>query len=400
MERTVPANAFPQDRSRRRVIIGTILSLCIVCASVSALWVYMHTTNTQQPLAQTNPVVPYTGHRSDEIPLSSSRSLAMVESHAPTTTTPWGIALDPQHGYVWVAEPGCEPLPTCTTVYTSTIGQYAFSDGAFIQDFTEPKGYTSPLFVVADPAGHLWFTQPTSDAIGELDPVNGVWHQWSVKKNAQPYDLTIDTHDNIWFTEFGGNQIGFFNTTTNTLVETPIPTLQSDPYGITIDSKGTAWFAENRNAISQIGSFTTTTNGKIKIVEHPVNALRPHLITTDKAGKVWFSEGFSGYISEYNPIDGTNRRFLVYPGACLNVKNCTGTHISGIRADDKGNIWFTDSLSQHVGYVVPATGQLVLHTVPVNSHPHDGLILDKNGRVWFTEQDALTLNVWPVANIK
>ena len=400
MERIARMNVFPQDRSRRRIIIGTLLSLCVICASASALWVYTHTKNTI-PVTQAAPAIPYTGHRSDEAPIYTSRSVSMAESRAHTTELPWAIALDESHGYAWAAEPGCEPLPTCPKAFPGIIGQYAFSDGTFIQDFTEPNGYTGPLFIVVDSAGHLWFTQPTSDAIGEFDPVNKVWHQWPVKKNSQPYGMTIDAHNNLWFTEFGGNQIGFFNTTTHTLVETPVPTLQSSPYGITIDSNGTAWFAENRILVSQVGSFTTTTNGKIKIVEYAVGAAsRPHLITTDKAGNVWFTNGFASSIGEYNPITGTNRQFFVYPSSCLVAVGCTTTHISGIRADDKGNIWFSDSLGQRVGYLVPATGQYIERAVPLNSHPHDGLILDNSGRVWFTEQDAFTLNVWPMANVK
>ena len=399
MQRIAGQNGVWQSRSRRRILIGSLLALCVICAASTAVLVHIHTSNVA-PVSQ-DPVIPYTGHRSSEVPVSASRSLSMAESHAPTTAMPWAIALDPLHGYTWVAEPGCEPLPTCPMAFPGIIGQYAFSDGAFIQDFTEPKGYTSPLFLVADPAGHLWFTQPNSDAIGEFDPLHAVWNQWSVTKDSQPYDIALDTHGNLWFTEFGGNRIGFFDTHTHTLVETPVPTAHSDPYGITIANNGIAWFAENRNAVSQIGSFAVTTNGKITIAEHPVAALRPHLITTDAAGNVWFTEGFAGYISEYNPVTGTSRRFLVFQGACFAATGtCTGSHISGIRADSNGNIWFSDSLSQRVGYLVPATGQIVVRTLPTNSHPHDGLILDNNGRVWFTEQDARTLNVVPMHNIK
>jgi virginiamycin B lyase len=323
----------------------------------------------------------------------------MVDAHAPTTTLPWGIALDPSRGYVWVAEPGCDPLPACATSFPSSIGQYAYSDGAFIKDFTEPAGYTGPLFVVNDAAGHLWFTQPNSDAIGELDTVNNVWQQWHVKKNAHPYDLAIDSRGNLWFTEWGVNQIGFFDTHTHTLVETPIPTANTNPYGITIDNKGTVWFAEN-SPIGQIGSFTATANGKITIVEHAVTALRPHLITTDKAGNVWFTEGFAGYISEYNPVTGTDLRYRVYSGVCLSPINCAGTHISGIRVADNGDVWFSDSLNERVGYLVPATGQVVARVLPINSHPHDGLVLDNNGRVWFTEEYGMQLNTWPMGNVK
>ncbi len=401
MQRIAVHSRAKRSHARRRILIGSLLALCVICAASTAVWVHIHTSNAATVGTQMDPVISYTGHRSNEAPLSTSRSLSMAESHAATTSMPWAIALDPSRGYAWVAEPGCEPLPKCPMSFPSIIGQYAFSDGAFIQDFTEPKGYTSPLFLVVDPAGHLWFTQPNSDAIGEFDPQNDVWNQWPLTKVSQPYAIALDTHGNLWFTEFSGNRIGFFDTHTHKLVETPIPTAQSNPYGITIANNGVAWFAENRNAVSQIGSFAVTTNGKITITEHPVAALRPHLITTDAAGNVWFTEGFAGYISEYNPVTGTNRRFLVFQGTCFaSTGTCTGTHISGIRTDTHGNVWFTDSLSQRVGYLVPATGQIVVQVLPTNSHPHDGLILDNKGRVWFTEQDALTLNVVPMSNIK
>lgn len=399
MQRVAIRNGTQQGRTKRRIIVGSLLLLCILCAGGAAVW-FDHRASSSTPASQTNAVVRYKGHRSSEVPVSTNRMLSMMDAHSPTSSMPWNIALDPTHGYTWVAEPGCEPLPKCPTSFPSVIGQYSYADGAFIQDFTEPQGYTSPFFVVIDSVGHLWFTQPNSDAIGEFDPTNNVWQQWPVTKNTQPYALAIDAHDNIWFTEFSGSQIGFLNTKTHKIVETPTPTPHSDPYGITITSNGVGWFAENRNAVSQIGSFTATTNGKIAIAEHPVNALRPHLITTDAAGNVWFSEGFEGYIGEYNPATGTNRRYPVYLSYCVSALVCPATHISSVHADNNGNVWFTDSLNQKVGYLVPATGQVVSRTLPPNSHPHDGLTLDKNGRVWFTEQDTLTLNMWSMNSVK
>ena len=149
----------------------------------------------------------------------------MIPSQAPTTMLPWATTFDYNNGFVWVAEPGCEPLPKCPSKIAGILGQYALSDGAFIQDHTEPNGYTSPLFVVVDTNGNLWFTEPTSDAIGEYDPLNDAWDQWSVKNGSAPYDLLLDTRGNLWFTEFAGNAIGFFNTQTHTVVETPITTV-------------------------------------------------------------------------------------------------------------------------------------------------------------------------------
>src|SRR5207245_11115497 len=100
-------------------------------------------------------------------------------------------------------------------------------DGKFIQDVQELPGYTNPVFVAVDAQGHVWFTEPNSDAIGELDPQNTIWSQWNVLKGSAPFDLTFDASGNLWFTEFEANCIGFFNAHTHTFVENPIPTPDS-----------------------------------------------------------------------------------------------------------------------------------------------------------------------------
>ncbi len=41
-----------------------------------------------------------------------------------------------------------------------------------------------------------------------------------------------------------------------------------------------------------------------------------------------------------------------------------------------------------------------MRVITANLHPHDRLLLDTNGRVWFTLQDALTLIEWPVSCVK
>ena len=381
----VSRTSFPKIRA----IIG--IALFILIAGTSSIWLYTSTHIKQPPKVQLRP---YSVHRSEEIPASPHRTQSMVPTEQPTTLTPWGIALDNVRGFVWIAEPGCQAVPKCPLTIPGIIGQYALSDGNFIQDFREPRGYSSPLFLIVDSDSHIWFTQPNSDAIGELDPQNNIWSEWSVKRGSVPFDLTFDRRGNIWFTEFNANKIGFFNTHTHSLVENPIPTANSEPYGITVDPQGKIWFAENRLGLGQIGSFTPTPSGTIKITEYSVGTLRPHLITADRAGNIWYSEGFSGDIGEFSPTTGNVNTFFVSPSTC--PVPCTKTHISGIQVDSKGNVWFTDAISQRVGYLVPSTGQVMVRSLDPaeNPHPNDGLIIDSSDRVWFTEQFGLGVSMW------
>lgn len=328
----------------------------------------------------------------DRVPSSTATQIT-------TTSNPWGIAFDSLHGIVWVAEPGCEPKPACSSTSPGIIGEYDLLDGSFIQDFQEPPGYTGPVFLAADANGNVWFTQPNSDAIGELNPQNTTWNQWRVLKGSIPYDLTLDKYGNLWFTEFKTNKIGFFNTLSHKLVENTILTPDSNPYGITRDPRGNIWFTENRLGVQQIGSFTPTRSGTVTIVEHAVATAQPHLITADKAGNIWYSGAFGGSIGVFNPVSGTSRNYPVSTSICSHIAVCE-THISGISVDKQGNVWFDDSLTKRVGYLVPATGQVVAKTISSDSSAYDGLAVDSYDNVWFTEPYASQLVLWPARSIR
>ena len=310
----------------------------------------------------------------------------------PTQPLPWGIAFD-NNAHVWVAEPGCDPAPACSSAFPATIGEYNLSNASLVKNYNEPSGFSSPLFLAIDGSGNIWFTELNSNAIGELTPSSSTWNQWSVPTaNSVPYDLLFDSRGNLWFTEFSGNKIGFFNTTTHTFIETATPTANSHPYGITRTTGGKIWFAEN-NA-GKIGSFSPTKSGKITISEHPITAQSPHLITSDKSGNIWYSEGFAGKIGKFVPGSNKSQDFNV---SC----SCSGgIHISGIAVDSRGRIWFDDSLSARVGYYNPATGTVTTLTLSYsNAHPHDGLGLDSSGNTWFTEEFANKLGEIPAGSL-
>ncbi|HEY6284155.1 MAG TPA: hypothetical protein VIX20_00710 [Ktedonobacteraceae bacterium] len=385
----------------KRIVISIVLVLLLIITGTGVFFFIFRSTftRTMQPkvVQLTSSVV----HQSEEVPFSSHRAFSMVASQVATELTPWGIAIDYKHGFVWVAEPGCTPSPKCPTIMQGDLSQYALSDSNFIANFNEPSGYSSPLFAAVDREGNVWFTQPTTDALGEYDPLDNSWHQWYLKQGSSPFDLTFDSNGNLWFTEFGANDIGFFDPLTDMVVENPIPTPASNPYGITVDPQGTVWFAQNAVGVGQIGSFTPTRSGTINITEHAVSVQRPHMITTDRSGNVWYSGGFGGDIGEFKPQSANNIRFVVGQGTCLSSSACSGTHISGIAIDNQDNVWFTDANSQRVGYLLPATGQLIIQSLQdSNAHPYDGLIIDSSDRVWFTEEFGLNLSMWPARSVK
>src|SRR5450755_1899395 len=84
--------------------------------------------------------------------------------------------------------------------------------------------------------------------------------------------------------------------------------------------------------------------------------------------------GTNNGVTEYN-----------YPQLC----NGCGDHTSGISIDSSGLVWFDDSLQSIFGFISSANpqGTAVTYNTPTSSsHPHDGLQVDGQNRVWFDEE--------------
>ena len=319
-------------------------------------------------------------------PHQNARASTVIETG--TTTNPWGLVQDGTH--IWVAEPGCDLSPKCGSTFTSVIGEYSLANpGSGEKDFSEPTGYSSPGFLALDGSGNIWFTEPTTDAIGELTPsTTPVWHQFSVTASSVPRDLIFDKHGNIWFTEAVGNKIGFLNTTSHSVVETALATAGSDPYGIAYNATtDTVWFGENGNA--KLGSFTATTNGTISITETSIGTAHAHLLALDSSGNVWYSEGAADAVGEYNTITHTSRDISVASAICPtgSAPTClNNTFVAGVGVDSNGMIWFDEQQTGSVGFInpVPATPTVTVSTTI--SSPFDGLTVDGSNNVWVTEK--------------
>ena len=318
-------------------------------------------------------------------PHQNARATTAVETN--TTTNPWGLVQDGTH--IWVAEPGCDLAPKCQTTFAGIIGEYSLTTpGSGEKDFTEPAGYSSPGFLALDGKGNIWFTEPTSDGIGELTPsTTPIWHQFPVTAGSVPRDLTFDKNGNIWFTEAMGNKIGFLSTTTGTVVNNALTTVGSDPYGILTDSNGMIWFGENGN--TKLGSFTPTANGTVTIAEVSIGTAHSHMLALDGSGNIWYSEGAVDAVGEFNTTTKVFRDISVASAICPMGSSPTclqNTFTAGVALDGNGRVWFDDQQTGSIGFInpVPATPTVTVSTTI--SSPFDGLIVDGRNNVWITEK--------------
>src|SRR5579875_257217 len=305
---------------------------------------------------------------------------------------PWGVTFD-SAGHVWVAVPGCDPNPTCSSsTPPGKIEEFNPSTSSWMATYQLPSGFGQALFLAFDSQGNLWFPLPMSNSIGKLNPSTQSFQQFPVPtSDAGPWDIAIDHSGNIWFTEHYTDKIGKFNPSTQTMQEFTTPTANSLPYGIVVDASNNVWFTENNSAVAQIGEYSGGSIKEYKVQSNPPGGLTPHLIAVDPHGNIWWTEGWVGMIGELKVAQaapGTSNGVTQYdyPVSC---SSC-GTHTSGIGVDSNGLVWFDDSLQSIIGsFPDSGTGSFSIYSTPTqNSHPHDGLAIDGQNRIWFTEEFA------------
>jgi streptogramin lyase len=328
-----------------------------------------------------------------EAPAFSS-SLPAVDYPVASGADPWGTAFD-ANGDVWVAVPGCDPSPDCSsTTSPGKLEVFSPSTKTWLATYQLPSGYGQAIFLAIDGNGNVWFPMFHTNALGMFNPSTKAFSQWTLPTAASgPWDVAIDHNGKIWVTEHFANKIAEFDPTTQTFVkEVATPAANSNPYGITVDAGNNVWFTENNGAVGMIAEYTSLG----QLLEYKIRAslpgtnLTPHLIVADNSGNIWWTEGWVGMIgkltvAQASPGTTNGVTEYQYPLVCTTC----GTHTSGISIDPSGTIWFDDSIQNLFGTFTPSTGTFNVAAVPTaGGHPHDGMNVDKAGNVWFDEEFA------------
>jgi streptogramin lyase len=132
----------------------------------------------------------------------------------------------------------------------------------------------------------LWMQDPARRGIYRVDLTSGKTELFEPFKNrpGSPYSIFSDKQNNIWFLDFGGENIGKIDAKTTQLTLYPTPTKRSRPRRGRIDDEGRIWFAEFGG--ERIGMFDTKSE-KFKEWEVPGKFFAPYDAAFDKNGNLW-----------------------------------------------------------------------------------------------------------------
>ena len=244
---------------------------------------------------------------------------------------------------------------------------------------------------------------------------------------STPCGLTVDSANNLWFTEQYGNRIGELPNGTTTFIEHSIPTLSAFPLGIAVGLDGRIWFTEA--GASQIGAMTTSgifsefatkksvdgpqliaergdgtmwytgstgddlgyqseSGGSPESVPVPTMGADPTGIAVGPQGLLYFTEFESGKVGSL--FEGLGASDSPSEYAITPPANDGGAHalpVSIVEGPD-ANMWFTDFGTSAVGRFSTGNSSIVEYSTPTPSADPDFITVGTDGALWFTEEAA------------
>lgn len=140
---------------------------------------------------------------------------------------PWGDLW-----YLWFAQPGANLLG------------FMRLDDNFIGEVAPPT-LNSALQDVAWDGLFPWITERATNKLAAYYFGTALgWREIPVSTpDSEPYGITLQGSDVVWFTERAGNRLGRYQVSTGVLVEYGLPTPGGQPTDVAVDADGCAWYA-------------------------------------------------------------------------------------------------------------------------------------------------------------
>jgi len=325
----------------------------------------------------------------------SSNGSVCREYPLPDAAYPVGVAIDKDDN-IWYTDIKNNRL-TCYSPATNSYSHHEVpTKGAW------PFG----LRIASD--GKLWFTERFACKFGCLDPVSGKFEEWEVQPfGAQPAGLTVTPSGHVFFTQNSGHKIGHYDLSKQSYAELTVPTeMKSEMHyglsGIDHDSHGNIWF----NVLDGKIGFVSSSSGykDVTLVDFPVATARPGGMYVDGADHIWVTELDGNHITVYFPEEKRFERYPIptgkpdeaplAPPEAKSIADDTGRPAAPASGESNGKV----EGRAPKGGSKPDEGHFARTTRPF------GIVSDKTGRIWFTEQFAnqigcLTIYSKPAARV-
>jgi virginiamycin B lyase len=161
--------------------------------------------------------------------------------------------------------------------------------------------------------GKVWTNEVAKQSIMRLDLQTGQYElidPFKLLPGRQhgPYGMAADAQNNLYFMDFGDENIGRVDAKTGEATIYPTPTPKSRPRRTMLDDQGRLWFTEF--AANKLGMFDTKTE-KFTEWSTPTPHTYPYDVFMDKNGALWSGGMASDRVLRLDPQSGNSVEYLL-----------------------------------------------------------------------------------------
>ena len=162
--------------------------------------------------------------------------------------------------------------------------------------------------------GKVWTNEVAKQSIMRLDLKTGKYElidPFKLLRNGHqhgPYGMAADAQNNLYFMDFGDENVGRVDAKTGAATIYPTPTPRSRPRRTMLDDQGRLWFAEF--AANKLAMFDTTKES-FKEWEVPTPNTYPYDAFMDKNGELWSAGMASDRVLRFDPDSGQSVEYLL-----------------------------------------------------------------------------------------
>ncbi len=182
---------------------------------------------------------------------------------------------------------------------TSGIGEYNLATKAIMPETPLPTSNAEPFQITPGPDGQIWFTEQNASQLGQYNLQTGKIKEYATGAGTTPSGIVAGPDGLLYLTDFLGNAIEAFSTSSLAVVgnSLPVPTSNSEPFSIVTAPDGNMYFTEVTG--NNIGQIVLTQN-LVLSTPPPSSAIAGHLFpvaVSDVYATGVVNAGFQGSVT-------------------------------------------------------------------------------------------------------
>jgi streptogramin lyase len=271
--------------------------------------------------------------------------------------------------------------------------------------FPTTTGSAGPEQITVGPDQNLWFTEFGANQVAQITTAGAITEIKPTTASSNPRGIASGPGGLVWYSEYSQNQVGYLKPGGGPFGEYMLSMSYYDPGILRLGPDGNLWLSSLGGVLYRIGSGGSYLTFSVPSGSIDISAGSPD-------GNLWFTDGSIAHIStsgtgyaSFKTTAATNgiamgpdTNLWVTEPTLPGIARCTtsgvvteflvtnpGAFPYFITTGADGNVWFTDigTTTVAIGRITP-TGAITEFPLSSGSNPY-GIVAGPDGNVWYAD---------------